>query len=72
MNKKMHGYVGGVLLIVGGGMMNKFVDMSSGAALVAAGGFLLGALQKEWFPKPATLGAVPEGEQSEPQRKETD
>jgi acyl-CoA hydrolase len=66
--KKKHGYLSGVLMIVGGGVMTKFVDASAGAALVAAGAFVLGAIQKEWFVKPATLGKVP----PEKQASETD
>lgn len=66
MMKKKHGYLSGVLLIVGGGLLTRFVDASAGAALVAAGGFLMGAIQKEWLPKTPTLGAVPK----EPQPKE--
>lgn len=60
---KTHGYVSGVLLIVGGGLLTKYVDASAGAALVAAGGFVMGAIQKEWLAKAPTLGAVPEEKQ---------
>jgi hypothetical protein len=66
--KKKHGYLGGILCIVGGGLMTKYVDPSAGAALVAAGGFVLGAIQREWFVKPPTLGPVP----PEKQARETD
>lgn len=64
---KRYGYISGVLCIVGGGLLTKFIDASAGAALVAAGAFVLGAIQKEWFQAPQTLGPVPEK-----QAKETD
>lgn len=37
----------GVSLIVGGGAVNKYLDQTAGAALVAAGGLLLGWLLKQ-------------------------
>lgn len=55
MNRKQQrfsAYAGGVALIVGGGALAKFVDTGAGAALITAGGFVIGALQKEVLPRP--------------------
>lgn len=51
-HERLLAYAGGTVLIVGGGALAKFVDASAGAALITAGGFLLGALQKEVLPRP--------------------
>ncbi len=65
MIRKQHGYISGILMIIGGGVMTRYVDPSAGAALVAAGGFVLGAIQREWFPPPQTLGKLPEQQAKE-------
>jgi len=50
MKRKHKWFVIGLAIIVGGGLMIKYVEPTSGAALVAAGGWLIGKLQRELFP----------------------
>lgn len=51
-HQRFSAYAGAVILIVGGGVLAKFVDTGAGAALITAGGFVIGALQKEVLPRP--------------------
>ena len=43
-------YFAAVACIVGGGLVTKFIEATSGAALIAGGTLLLGMLQKQLAP----------------------
>lgn len=51
-HRRLLAYTGGIVLIIGGGTLAKYVDASAGAALVAAGAFVIGGIQKEMLPRP--------------------
>lgn len=51
-HQRLAAYAGGIALVVGGGALAKFVDPTAGAALVAAGAFVIGGIQKEMLPRP--------------------
>ncbi len=44
---KLEGYVLGVVTVIGGGVVARFIDPTAGAALVAAGAWGIGKIQKE-------------------------
>lgn len=65
MNKKQRGaYVVGVLTIIGGAIIGKYLLPEAGAALVAAGAFLIGKVQTQpvSMRHPNDVGAHPRDE----------
>ena len=54
--RKPHLFVLGAMTIVGGGLLSKYIDAAAGAALVAAGGWLIGRVQSEWLPEKKAQG----------------
>lgn len=48
--KKYVGFAAAVGVIVVGGLVGKYLDVTAGGALVAAGAWFVGKLQREWFP----------------------
>lgn len=60
-HQRVLAYAGGALLIIGGGVLAKFLDAGAGAALITGGGFVLGALQKEVLPRPHRRYNDPKG-----------
>jgi hypothetical protein len=53
-HKRLLAYLGATILVVGGGVLvqQKYIDASAGLALITAGGYVFGALQKEALPRP--------------------